>query len=204
MCLAVCKDCGSIAEKPLGLSFKNIPGKHVWCQEPLPAVEWGVQKLPVPKPYPYCTFSNILELLSLSLGSRGFSTHERKIKIKNVIHTKWTQDLTWRSDRTAVSPCHSHQVCRFALPPMFSVTDHWSLTFLALKVGVERGGGLSGVYSRGSFLQSELCTCWLTCQLTCKQRDKKTQKRQQDTPSGFLDLFPKPPPVLFYWAKPLL
>lgn len=153
---------------------------------------------------PYCTFSNILELLSLSLGSRGFSTHERKIKIKNVIHTKWTQDLTWRSDRTAVSPCHSHQVCRFALPPMFSVTDHWSLTFLALKVGVERGGGLSGVYSRGSFLQSELCTCWLTCQLTCKQRDKKTQKRQQDTPSGFLDLFPKPPPVLFYWAKPLL
>ena len=32
--------------------------------------------------------NNILELLSLSLGSRGFSTHERKIKIKNVIHTK--------------------------------------------------------------------------------------------------------------------
>lgn len=30
MCLAVCEDFGSIAEKPLGLSFRNIPGEHVW------------------------------------------------------------------------------------------------------------------------------------------------------------------------------
>ena len=30
MCLAVCEDFGSTAEKPLGLSFRNIPGKHVW------------------------------------------------------------------------------------------------------------------------------------------------------------------------------
>ena len=41
ICLAVCKDFGSITEKPLGLSFKNIPRKHMWCQEPFPAVEMG-------------------------------------------------------------------------------------------------------------------------------------------------------------------
>ena len=145
----------------------------------------------------YCTFPNILELLSLSLGSRGFSTHERKIKINVVIHTKWTQDLTWKSNRTAVSSCHSHQLCHFAFLPMCSSNRPLKFNLPCLGSGSGERRWFIWCLFQGFFSGIRVVHL-LTCQLICKQRAKKTQKRQQDTPSGFSS------PVLFCWAKSLL